>query len=387
MVEIVPFSNQSPSDWELLKQFVGFHWSHYENDVQYIPLLDFEYLGSKLLGMTGFLEDKNLFFEHGETRFFLAKRDGKVVGRLNAFTNRSHNHHWNDRVGFFGHFECIQDDEVAQSLLKAGEDWLQSQGMTIVRGPQNFPINEATPGFMVEGFNSRPVVYYHHNKSYYAELAKTCGYSPVMDVLSWELSFPSRRVDEVLGPISQKIIDRNQVVLESWGQRKKSVRKHEMFEIYNDAWSDNFGFVPFRRKEFDKIIDDMALIFEKDLFLFAYIDGRPAAFFGAVPNIFEVMAVKDNYRRSELLRAIRLVLNRSRIRGFRFGYLGVKKEYRNLGLDAVLIWKQYKIAIEKGYQYCDMGWVLSNNKPVIRMVERCGAVPSKRYSIFEKTLN
>lgn len=384
--EIVSFGYRSPADREHLKQFVAFHWTHYQNDARYVPLLDAEYLGSRLLGITGFFEPRNLFFAHGDARFFLARRNGQIVGRCNAFVNHRHNEHAQDRTGFFGNFECVDDETVARDLLGAAEEWVRAQGMTRMRGPQNFPVNEATPGFLIEGFDSRPVVYYHFNKPYYATLAQTCGYEPVMHYLSWECKVKDGHVDPAFEAACQKVVARSELTIEHWRERPLSVRRQEMFDVYNDAWHDNFGFVPFTQEEFFKIVDDMQLIMNPSLFLFVYMRGELVAFFGGVPNLFELLATGGRSGRPELLRAAQLLLRKKAIRGFRLGYLGVKRRFRRLGLDAVALWRQQQVARQLGYEYCDLGWVLETNQLVIRMAERFGAVPSKRYALFERRL-
>jgi len=385
MTDIVSFGNRSPADRKRLDQFVAFHWTHYRDEPRYVPLLDYEYLGSRLLGITGFFEPRNLFFTHGQIRFFLAQQDGQVVGRCNAFVNDRHNAHTGDRTGFFGNFECIDDVVVAQALLSEAEGWLQACGMDRIRGPQNFPVNEATPGFMVDGFDSRPVVYYHFNKPCYASLAHACGYAPVMQYLSWECSVQHSLEPRFIASC-QQIVERYGVTVEQWDGRSFQTRRAEMFELYNEAWHDNFGFVPFTQDEFFKIVDDMRLVMDTQLFLFLYVKGELAAFFGGVPNLFELLATGGAPRGVELWRAARLLLKKSRIRGFRLGYLGVRPRFRRLGLDAVALLRQKEVARARGYEYCDLGWVLETNQPVIRMSARFGAVASKRYTLFEKSL-
>ncbi len=384
-VTLIDFGNRTRRDRALLKRFVDFHWEHYRNDPQYIPLLDYEYLGFKLIGMIGFFEPRNLFFKHADMRFFLAERDGRVVGRCNAFVNHNHNRHWNDRVGFFGQFETIDDPQVSAVLLSAAERWLKAQGMDTMRGPQNLPVNEATPGCMTRGFDSRPVMYYHYNKPYYAELLAQYGLEPVKRVYSWEVPV-HRPMEEKLDRLAEKIIDRFGVTLEDWGQRPLEVRKAEMFEIYNDAWSDNWGFVPFTREEFYHIVDEMMLVMDKKLFVFVYVKGEPAAFFGGVLNITEKMKPIPWCRRCELLRAAKMLLTKHRCRGFRLGYLGVKKKFRRLGLDGVMIWKQKLYTQTTKLEYCDIGWVLENNELVKRLVEMMGAEDSKEYTVFQKPI-
>ena len=385
-LEIRSFSNEPGADWQKVREFVQFHRDHYAAEPRYIPLLDYEYLGSKLLGMVGFLEPRNSFFKTGRIRFFMAYRDGKPVGRVNAYLNDRHNQIWKDQVGFFGNFECIDDSQVASALLESCESWLKAQGMNAMRGPLNFPMNEATPGVLVEGFDSRPVVYYHFNYEYYARLLRDTGLAPIKNYFSWDISVNKNPIEEDLGPLSRKIMARYQVTLEPWSMRKLDERKKEMFDIYNDAWSDNFGFVPFLREEFYRIIDDMQLVMNPKMFLFAYVKGEPAAFFGAVPNIFEILSPKAPLGGIEILRAAKLLAFKSKIRGFRLGYLGVKKSFRKLGLDGLLFWRQNQVSREEGYEYCDIGWVLEDNPLTIRLVERTGAVLSKKYTLFEKEI-
>jgi len=386
MVRIASFGYRSAYDRRQLKRFVAFHWTHYLGDPRYVPLLDYEYLGSRLLGITGFFEARNLFFDHGDARFFLALEEERIVGRCTAFVNDRHNAHAGDRTGFFGHFECVDDRETAHALLDAAEQWVQARGMTSIRGPQNFPVNEATPGFLIDGFDSRPVVYYHFNKPYYAPLVQGCGYQPVMYYRSWECAVQDGHVDPSFGDACEKVVARSGISIEHWNKRSFATRRAEMFDLYNDAWRDNWGFVPFTEAEFFKIVDDMRLIMESDLFLFLYVRGELAAFFGGVPNLCELLATQGHARRSELLRAVRLLVRKSAIRGFRLGYLGVKRRFRRLGLDGVALWYQQRAAQRRGYEYCDLGWVLETNRPVIRLAERFGAVPSKRYAILEKAL-
>ena len=384
-IEIISFGNSTKQDKRLLKQFVDFHWQHYKQESQFVPLLDYEYLGFKLLGLVGFFEPHNLFYKHADMRFFLAMKNGKTVGRCNAFMNHSHNKYWNDKVGFFGQFEAIDDPAVSTALLDAAEDWLASQGADTIRGPQNLPVNEATPGCLTNGFNSRPVMYYHYNKPYYGNLLQASGLEPAKKIYSWEVRVQNP-MEEKLVRVAQKVIDRYNLVIEDWGDRPLNVRKQEMFEIYNDAWSDNWGFVPFTQEEFYHIVDEMMLVMDKKLFLFIYVKDEPAAFFGGVLNITEKLQPLSWCRRCELLRAGKMLLTKNNCKGFRLGYLGVKKKFRRLGLDGVMLWKQKQYTQSANFEYCDIGWVLEDNTLTRRLVELMGAKDSKEYTVFEKKI-
>lgn len=383
-IELVAFGNETKEERKLLKRFVDFHWRLYAGDDKYVPLLDYEYLGFKLIGLTGFFEPRNLFFKHAEMRWFMALKEGQVVGRCNAFVNHRHNEHWKDKVGFFGQFECIEDDAVAGLLLQAAEGYLKSLGMNTVRGPQNLPVNDATPGFLSKGFDSRPVMYYHYNKPYYPPMVERLGFEGVKRVLSWEVE-PARPMEEKLVRVGEKVIERYGVTIEDWGDRPLEVRKQEMLKIYNAAWDNNYGFVPFTQEEFNQIIDDMMLIMDRKLFIFLYVKGEPAAFFGGVPNVTEFLGRIGKLRHVELVRALRMILFGKKAKGFRLGYLGVDPKFRRLGLDGVMLWKQ-KNYTRTRYDYCDMGWVLEDNVMTIRLIEMMTAVPSKTYTVYEKPI-
>lgn len=385
-IEIITFGNETKRDKKLLKEFVAFHWKHYENEPQYVPLLDYEYLGFHLIGMTGFFEPQNLFFKHARVQFFLAYQNGEVVGRCNAFVNDNYMKHWKEKVGFFGQFECIEDEHVAKALLDAAEAWLKAQGMDKARGPQNLPYNEATPGFMTEGFDSQPVMYYAYNKPYYADLVEKIDYKLVQRVKSfqYEVNTP---MPEKLDRLAERLIKRYDIKLEHWGDRPLKVRKQEMREMYNDAWGSNWGFVPFEEDEFSRIVDDMQLIMNKNLFVFCYIKDEPVAFLGCVPNCSEVMTPIPGLEKFELGRAVKLILNAQKTKGIRLGYLGVKHKYRKMGLAGVMLWwqKQYT-QNHTHYEYSDLGWVLEDNTMMLRTIEMMGVKPSKTYSIYEKKL-
>jgi hypothetical protein len=247
------------------------------------------------------------------------------------------------------------------------------------------PVNEATPGIMTDGFKSRPVIYYNYNKKYYQNLLLNAGFKPIKRVFSWEVSIMNP-MEERLVRVAKKVMERYDISVEGWDERPFDVRKKEMFDIYNNAWENNFGFIPFTEEEFDRILKDMKIIMDKRLFLFLYVKGKIAAFFGGVPNLFDKLKPLSFCRRCELLRVSKMFLTKSRIKGYRLGYLGVKKKYQRLGLDSVLIWKQKIFSQKAGFEYSDIGWILEDNTKTIRLVEMMAGKPSKTYTIFQKEI-
>ncbi len=385
-IEVERFANTDPGARAKLRAFVDFHRSHYRGDPRYIPLLDYEYLGFRMLGIVGYFEPRSLFLQHAAIAFFMAY-DGRrePVGRCIAFVNDDHNAHWNEKTGFFGFFESVDDQEVTDRLLRAAGDWLRERGMQTMRGPQNLPVNQATPGVLTEGLDSRPVIYYHYNKPCYLDLLTAAGLRPVKRVRSWEVPVDVP-MEAKLQRVAEIVQKRGGVVFETWAERPLAERKREMLDIYNDAWNDNWGFVPYRAEEFFKVIDDEQLIVDRGQFSIAYCRGEPAAFFGAVPNILDCLRPSRLFPRFELWRAARMLLTKGSITGMRFGYLGVKKKFRNRGLEGLLLWKQKIYTQRHGYEYCDVGYVLEDNAPVLTMLDMMNAVPSKTYTILEMPL-
>jgi hypothetical protein len=384
-LEIIQFSNETAEGRKLLKPFLKFHWTHYKNVSQFIPLLDYEYLGFKLFGLTGWLEKTHVFFKHAEANFFLVKRDGKIVGRTDAFVNHHHNEHAKDKVGFFGLYESVNDPEVNNALLDKAVEYLKSKGMTAMRGPQNFPVNEATPGIMIEGFNSKPYVYYHYNFPYYAELLSGYGMKAVKKVVGMDVPVQTP-VQERLLRVTELTKKRHKITLESFTNRRYKVLREQMFDIYNDAWKDNWGFVPMTREEFYHNLHSVKMVWDPKMFHFAYVDGEPAAFFGSVPNVLEVLKPIPGFQWCELLRGGKMLLLNKRIKSFRQGYFGIKPKFRKIGLDAVLISEAKHYTQTHGYTACDIGWVLEDNDLVIRMADFMGGKLSRTYAIYEKDI-
>lgn len=384
-VDIIQFSNQSKSDRKMLKRFVNFHWDHYADEPRYIPLLKYEYLGHRLMGVIGWFDPKHSFFNYGRMAFFLAKKDVNIVGRVCAFINERSNQHHHDKVGFFGFFESINDQSVANSLLDAASQYLHSEGMTIIRGPQNLPINEATPGTLIDGFDALPVIYYHFNYPYYAQLLEGYDMEVIKRVVGIDVPVQTP-IEERLLKVTQTTMEKYNIVVESFSQKRYTELRKIMFEIYNEAWNDNWGFVPFAEDEFNRNIDDMKMVWDPNMFLFAFVEGEPAGFFGSMPNILEVMKPIPLFPRFELLRAAKMFLTKGKVKSFRQGYFGIRPKFRSMGLDAILISEAKKYTQKKGYQKCDIGWVLEDNEKVLHISNYMGGKLSRTYAIYQKNL-
>jgi hypothetical protein len=229
-------------------------------------------------------------------------------------------------------------------------------------------------------------VHYHYNKPFYKELLTAAGFKPVQNIVSWEVRVNEPMIEK-MERVAKKAIERYDVVLEPWDARPYKVRREEMLEVYNEAWHGNFGFVPFEEEEFFAIVDDMKMIMDKGLSMFAYVKGELAAFFGGIPNIAERMVPGRTLRRLEFLRLLRMFLTLGKVKGFRLGYLGVKDKFRHIGFGGIMVWKQKLYSQKKGYEYCEIGWVLEGNREAALMARFMNAKLTRTYTVFQKPIS
>jgi len=348
-LEVISFG---VNDRSLCRRFVKVHWRLYRHEPHYVPLLDYEFLGFPLLGITGYIDSRNPFFEHGRMRLFLARRDGRDVARVCAYVNDDHNAYTGERTGFFAFFACPDEPETADALLSAAGDWLREQGMERIRGPQNLPVNESTPGVMVEGFDAPPVIYYHYNHPYFARLLQDCGMTVAKRVTSMDVPIYTE-VNPRLVRIAEHRMKKHNIRIETFASGNFDDLRRHMLEIYNDAWGNNWGFVPFREKDFFANVHDMQLVWDPNLFWFVYVGDEPAAFFGVVPNILDRMKPLPLPFPHELLRAASMILTRRRCSGIRLGYFGICHKFRHLGIDALMyVHSKRYVQNLKQYKYC-----------------------------------
>jgi hypothetical protein len=331
-------------------------------------------------------EKKNPFFDHGEAQLFLALRNGAPVGRISAQIDRYHNKFHHERTGFFGFFESEENQGTADALFGAGEAWLRQMGMALARGPLNFSINEEL-GLLVEGFEHPPMVATTHALPYYGALIEGAGYARAMDMYAyrWEIREPPARIVEAVeqtraypGLACRRV--------NPWRlQRDVDI----LLDIYNDAWKDNWGYVPVTPREARKLASDLRLIADPDITTIVEIDGEPAGMVVGLPNLYE--AICDFKGFLSPVNAPRL-LWRLKVRGTDTGRIllfGVKKKFRGrdlVGLPFLLLHELYLGSLKGRYKWCEASWVLETNKRLNAIMPYWGAYVYKRYRLYEKAL-
>lgn len=370
-IEIVPVSNSRE-----MRQFIRLPWNIYRNDPYWVPplLLDMKNLLNKV---------KHPFFDHSSADFFLARRRGQWVGRIAAILNNNHNSFHGERTGFFGFFESVDDAEVASVLLQQAERWVRDRGMERLRGPMNYSTNE-TVGLLVEGFDSPPCIMMTHNPAYYAKLIESAGYAKTMDLYAWWLL-----TNKGLNPKIARVGER---VLKDQGISVRCINMKDFWgdvaiikQIYNDAWSNNWGFVPMTDTEFHHMAKDLKMVIDPRVVLVAEKNGEPVAFSLALPDVNQ--ALKKINGRLFPVGILRLMYQTRHIHQVRVLALGISKRLQNWnGIGAALYYEAFKRGVEAGYLSCEFSWTLETNDLINRSMQLFGAEIYKRYRIYEKTV-
>jgi hypothetical protein len=352
----------------------------YRDDPAYIRPLDME-LKDRLH------PKKNPFFQHAEGTTFTAHKTGRCVGRITAQIDRLHLEKYNDQTGSFGLLDTTNDPEVAKLLLVAAEDWLARKGMRHVRGPFSLSLNEEA-GTLVEGFEHPPVVMTPHHRDYQGRLIEACGYSKEKDLLAWryEVGDMNTRVRKAHADI---------LAMPEVTSRPVSLRHAERdtqlcIDIFNDAWSENWGTVAVTRAEASKSAGDLRLLLIPEITRIISIDGEPAAFAIALPNINELIGDLNG---KLLPFGLAKLVYRLKVVGPKSGrqmLLGIRKKYRNIrkyaGLSLFMYAEMNDSGRQLGMTWGELSWTLEDNGPVNMGIRAVGARVYKKYRIYKKSL-
>jgi hypothetical protein len=370
--------------WRDRERFLRVPLRVYEGDPNFVPLMFF--YGRQLLSRR-----RNAFFDHGEAELWIAWRDGEPVGRISAQINRLHLDIYKDATGHFGFFEAIDDQAVFAALLRTAEEWLRARGMAAVVGPYSFSINEEI-GVLVEGFGDPPMLGMSHAPRYYAERLERAGYRKAKDVFAFLLEGEALKGGK-LGEM-RKLLDTRpedaRLAVREMNMRRFAEEMREGIDIYNDAWSDNWGFVPVTRREVESMIRSVRAMVRPEAALFGELDGRRVAMLMAVPNLNEVVHdVGGRLFPLGLYRLARTYITK-RCGSARVGLMGVRREFRDgrigLTLLARMIARFAEVAARRDLKRVELSWVLEDNRASIGICRLVGGRRYKTYRIFRKAL-
>ncbi len=361
-----------------LKQFIRLPERLYRNEPLWIAPLRFE--------RRRFLDrSRNPFFRHGEAEYFLAWRDGRPVGRITAHVDHKLNEFQDNRWGLFGFFECEDDPEAAAALLGAGERWLAERGRDRALGPASFAMNDEC-GVLIEGHEHPPMIQQPWTHRYYPRLLEEAGYGKATDLLMWHLMVDNRdKVMPVVFELAEKLEPEHGITIRHLRKRDMENEARRFVEVYNAAWSENWGFVPMGDDEMIHTAKENKLLLDPNWMMFAEKDGEPVGAALTVPDFNQVLAKLDG----RLLPFGWLIAlrERRRIDRVRVGFLGVKPVYQHTGVAAALYAEHFAMAEATPQKGGEMGWILESNTPMNRAMEAMGGHVVKRYRMYEKELS
>jgi GNAT superfamily N-acetyltransferase len=330
---------------------------------------------------------KNPFFEHAEAEYFLAERAGKVVGRIAAISNRLHNETHADRVGFFGFFETVNDQAVADALLAAAADWCRARGHDRLRGPASFSVNDEC-GLLVDGFESAPTLMMPHNPRYYVDLLERAGFTKAKDLLVWQGGSEDRYhpVPERLARGTELIRRRQGITLRGLDMKHFDAEVEQIKRIYNAAWEKNWGFVPMTDRELDHLAEQFKPIVVPEIVPFAVKDGQVIGFGIVLPDLNEVFRHSRSGRLLPLLPRLLWKVKTRRYKRARILLLGILPEYQGKGIDAMLYHWIWTRCGELGITWGEAGWILEDNPAMNAGLEKMTFRVYKTYRLYDRPL-
>jgi len=373
-VTVTPVSGRRDLD-----AFIKLPFRLYRDDRCWVPPLLF-------MERQRFAARTNPFLLHADHRLFLARRDGAVLGRISAQVDREHIRHHEELTGFFGFFECEEDPEAAGALLAAAEGWLREQGMETARGPLSFSINQEV-GLLIEGFDTPPMIMMNHARPYYGRLIEGAGYTKAMDLYAFTYNL------EAVPPKAHRAVEtlrrRPDIKIRSGDIHRFNEEIAIILDVFNSAWSDNWGFVPVTSAEAHHMAKELRQIVDPDMAVIVEVDGQPAGVVLVVPDFNA--AIRDLNGRLFPFGWAKLLwrLKVRRIKAGRLMILGVKKEYRTrhyLAMAYLLCDEIYHRARAGGYRRAEFSWTLETNTAVNTIIHNIGIQLYKTYRLYEKPL-
>jgi GNAT superfamily N-acetyltransferase len=358
-----------------VKVFIKFQWKPYAGNPYWVPPLLMD--RRKLMD-----REHNPFYKHADVEFFLAERDGTVVGRIGAIVNHNHNREHDENIGFFGFFECIDDQTVANALFDAATAWLRRRGVTAMRGPASPSVNDEY-GMLIEGFDRTPAILMAYNPPYYPKLVEAYGLTKIKDLYSWGLD-KDKVFSEKLMRVTEAAKQRQGLVIRTLNMKDFDNEVKKVHDIYSRGWMRNWGEVPLTDDEFDYMAKDLKMIVNPALVIIAEVKGKTVGFGLSLPD-YNIILRKN--KRGWLIPAlIRIMLFKKKIDYSRVIMLGVLPEYLNTGIGGVLFYETGKRNVENGLGRGEASWVLEDNVMMNRGAVLMNGELIKKHRLYQMPL-
>ncbi len=354
------------------KAFIKFQWTIYKDNPNWVPplLMDRKKLIDK---------KKNPFYTHARMELFLAERDGQIVGRIGAIVNDNHNKEHHENIGFFGFFECIDDQSVANLLFDTAKDWLKKQGVTAMRGPASPSVNDEY-GLLIDGFDKPPAILMTYNPEYYRRLIESYGFAKLKDLYAYYVHGDTVFAEKLVR-VTELVKQRSGVTFRQINMKDFENEVKIIRELYNRGWESNWGEVPMTPEEFDYVAKDLKAIVDSRVVIIAEAKGKPVGFSLSLPDYNIIL--KDNKKGYLIPAIIRMLLFKKRINFMRIIILGVLPEYAKSGIGGALFYVTGKAGVDYGYFHGEASWVLEDNVMMNRGAELMSGKRYKTYAVYQ----
>ena len=359
------------------KEFIELPFRLHSNAEQWVPPLRLE--------RRMFLSKRqNAYFKHADAELFVARREGRVVGRISAQIDHAFNDFHGSDWGMFGFLELEEDSEALAALLDAAAAWLSERGCDRMVGPMDFTMNDES-GILIEGFELPPMIRQPWHPPYYRRLCEEAGLSKAMDLYMWSLQVSGRdKVMPVIWELAEALEEKHGITIRKMSRRSLRKDMDAFAEIYNEAWSRNWGFVPYSKEDLDYYAQEMQLVFDKHWFMVAEQGDKTVGVAITVPHINQVLKTMDG--RLLPLGWWRFLTKSRRIDRVRVGFLGVRPAYQHTGVAAGLYAEHFDMAEQTPQKGGEMGWILETNTAMNRGMEAMGGKIVKRYRVYQRSL-
>jgi GNAT superfamily N-acetyltransferase len=326
----------------------------------------------------------NAYFSHGEAEYFVVRREGRVVGRVTAQIDFAYNQFHQSRTGMFGFLEFEDDPEILAALLAAAEGWLRARGCTEMLGPMDFSLNEEG-GILIEGFELEPLIRQNWHPPRYQQACDAAGLEKAMDLLSWDLSIDDRaQMKPIIEKLAERCKTKHGITVRKMTRRSLRADMDRFADVYNSAWSENWGFVPYSKKDLDAYALDLQLVFSPEWFMVAEKDGETVAMAITVMDANQVQRLMGG----KLLplgwwRFLRRNKTTDRLR---VGFLGVKPEWQHTGVAALLYVEHFEAASRTPLKHGEAGFILETNHAMNSGLEAMNGRVVKKHRVYRREL-
>ncbi len=374
-VQVVPLSRNNRD----VARFLNVSYAIYRNESKWVAPL--------LMDLKKVFTERNPFFEHADMKLWVAVSDGRDVGRIATIEDRAFNARQPIPTAYFGFFESLEAAEISNALFAVASEWAAERGLTRILGPMN-PSGNDECGLLVQGFDSAPVFMMPYNPRYYMDLIEAAGFLKSKDLIAFDIDLkqtPMSRLERVAVRFAKR----------QAGVRLRPVRRKTLQadlamvkEIYNEAWDDNWGFVPMTDGEIDFMAERLKPMVAEGLVWLAETAEEPVGFLLALPDFNEALQpLRGRLLSPGLFKFLRYILGWKVPATVRVVVLGVKEAYRNRGIESVMLVEGLKTGFRLGFTGCEASWILEDNLSVRRVIERFGGKPYKVYRIYERMLS